>query len=182
MPSKVVIGIVGLPGSGKSTALSVIKNLAPIVVMGDIVRSEVRKTGDEINPTTLGEMSKKLRENFGDTIIAEKCVEVVNQIDENVIFIDGIRSMYEVNFFRTFWDFHIVAITCPDKLRHKRLLNRNRADDSLDLTMLEERDNREKGYGLEQVINSSDYEIVNDKDFESLEEKILKFTCKFLTS
>ena len=180
MTSKVVIGIVGLPGSGKSTALSVVKKLAPIVVMGDIVRSEVQKTGDEISPTSLGKMSKKLREKFGDTVIAEKCVEIINKMDEHVVFLDGIRSMFEVKYFRRFWDFALVAIKCPEKIRHERLLYRNRADDSLNKKVIEERDQREIGYGLGEVIDSSDYNINNDKDFGNLEDNILNIIQKLI--
>jgi len=181
MSTKIVIGIVGLPGSGKSTALSVIRQLAPIVVMGDVVRSEVRKIGSEINPTTLGKMSKKLREKYGDTVIAKKCVDIINRMNEKVIFLDGIRSMKEVNYFKLFWNFKLIAIISPDKIRHERLLYRNRADDSIDKKTIEERDQRELSFGLEEVITASDMKIYNNEDIKNLEYELLALTKKYFT-
>jgi len=41
---KVLIGFVGLPGSGKSTVLKAIEDLGIIVTMGDIIRNETLQT------------------------------------------------------------------------------------------------------------------------------------------
>ena len=66
-----VIGVTGLPGSGKSVVSRVAKKLdIPLVRMGDVIREEAKKR----NQTT-GEIAVELRKEYGDFIVAERCVE-----------------------------------------------------------------------------------------------------------
>jgi len=170
---KIVIGVVGLPGAGKSTALEVLKNIGKIVIMGDVVREEALKRNLPITGETLGKISRELREKYGPGIIAEKCIEYINKIDDNIIFIDGIRSMTEVRIFRKYWEFPIIAILCPDDLRYKRLLDRKREDDSISIGEIKLRDKRELEFGLKEVIDHSNYFINNNSDIETLKLNIL---------
>lgn len=172
MTIQIVIGIVGLPGSGKSTALEFVKDLAPIITMGDVIRDEVLRRGLEINTVTLGEISKQIREEEGDQIVAKKCIEKIKSTNEATVFVDGIRSMDEVNLFRKHWNFQIIAIICDEDVRYKRLSERGRSDDSLISNDIIERDKREVYFGLTEVIGSADYKVQNNSDIESLKKNI----------
>ncbi len=167
-----VIGIVGLPGSGKSTALEFVKEIAPIITMGDVVRDEVIRRGLEITPVTLGEISKQIRLESGNQIIAQKCIEEIKRINEATIFVDGIRSMDEVRLFREHWNFQIIAIICDEEVRHKRLSDRGRSDDSMNSNDILERDRREVNFGLTEVIGYADYKVQNNSDIKSLKKNI----------
>ncbi|MHA1340308.1 MAG: AAA family ATPase [Promethearchaeota archaeon] len=172
--NKIVIGFVGLPGSGKSTALEAVKNMGKIVTMGDVVREEAKRRNIPIFHDTLGKIARELREKYGPKVIAKKCVEFIEKTNESIIFIDGLRSMYEVETFRQKWKFPIIAIICPDELRYKRLIERKRDDDSLNLEQIKARDKRELEFGLKKVIDSADYIINNDSDIDSLKLKTLQ--------
>ena len=67
-----VIGFVGLPGSGKSEAAAVARELdIPVVTMGDVIRAECRERG--LDPATdHGTVAKALREENGPGAIAER--------------------------------------------------------------------------------------------------------------
>jgi len=182
MAKQTVIGLVGLPGAGKSTALSIIKKIAPVVIMGDIVRAEVIKSGAEINSKTLGDMSKIIRQLKGNTFLAEKCVDKIKTMKDGLIFIDGIRSMQEVKYFRKYWDLPIIAIICSDEIRHKRLLERGRKDDSLDIEKILGRDKREIGFGVDKVIIEAEFKIENDRDVHHLKKELMKIIRNFLTT
>lgn len=178
---KIVIGFVGLPGSGKSTALEGITQFGPIVTMGDIVRNEVKSRGQEINSITLGNMAKELRDKFGPDIIAKKCIDLIKSKEDPIIFVDGIRSMHEVELFRQHWEFPIIAIICEDSTRHARLIERGRSDDSMNQELIKERDIREMGFGVGHVIESAEYRVENKFDKEDLKQQVNKIIQKIIS-
>ncbi|OEC84872.1 MULTISPECIES: nucleoside monophosphate kinase [Methanobacterium] len=161
-----VIGVTGLPGSGKSIVARVAKNMdVNIIRMGDVIRDEAIKRNAEI-----GETAVKLREEYGDYVVAERCVELIKEHsnDENAecelkFIIEGIRSPYEVKIFKkNFKTFKIIAIHSSPKTRFSRLKRRKREDDSSNVAEFKKRDNRELKFGIGNVIATSDYMIVNE--------------------
>jgi len=157
-----VLGFCGLPGSGKSTIIETIEDLGKIITMGDVIRNEAKKRNVPLIDENLGKIAKELREIGGPNIVAEKCVEWINTLKSKLIFIDGLRSMDEVNIFKKYWKFPVIAIVVDDDLRFKRLTERGRSDDPKDIKQLKERDNREIGFGLKEVIANSNYQFKND--------------------
>ncbi|MFX1276146.1 MAG: AAA family ATPase [Promethearchaeota archaeon] len=175
-----VIGFCGLPGSGKSTALEAIKDLGKTITMGDVVRNEAEKRGLEITSHNLGEIAKGLREKGGQEIIARKCVEYIRSTNFQVVFIDGLRSIFEVQTFKEFWKFPVVAIDTPDDLRYKFLFNRGRNDDPKDKRELKERDDRESKFGIKKVIENAEYMIKNYSTIEDLQIKTREIVLKII--
>jgi len=166
-----VIGFCGLPGSGKSTAINAIKDLGTVITMGDVIRKEAQERNIELSDENLGKIAKQLREEEGDEIIAEKSVRYVKMQNTDVIFIDGIRSIPEVKVFRKYWKFPLIAIISSDDLRFKRISERSRSDDSKTLSQIKERDKREIGFGLKEVILEANYKLENNSTIASLEQK-----------
>ena len=80
-----VIGFCGLPGSGKSTAIEVIKDLGMVITMGDVIRSEAKKRNVEPSSENLGRIAEELRKLKGPQIIAEKCVELIKSQKSEII-------------------------------------------------------------------------------------------------
>ena len=127
-----VMGISGMPGSGKSLVSDIaIEKGAKIVSMGDIIREEARKINESTKVT-----ARKLREEQGDYIVAELTIAKVKKLLQNndcpLIIIEGIRSLYEVNLFKdNFEDFFILSIFANPTLRFDRLKQRKRSDDQI---------------------------------------------------
>lgn len=175
-----VLAICGFPGSGKSTAIDTIRNLGSLIIMGDIIRNEAKKRKLEPTSENLGKIAKELRLKYGPNIIAEKCVDLINKQHNNIIFIDGLRSMAEVKVFRKHWKFPIIAIVLEEKRRFKRLFERARSDDPKSIDDLKDRDKREIEFGLEEVLNNADYTIKNDSTKEDLKERIRKLVLDLI--
>ena len=170
--SKTLIAIVGLPASGKSTAIESVTEFGPIVIMGDVVRDETEARTMAPTPKNIGRVAQSLRKEFGLGIIAQRCVEKINSINGSVIFIDGIRSEEEVILFRKNNSLYVIAITCPNPVRFNRIKSRGRSDDTIDMDLIRQRDQRELQWGLSNVIEHADYTIGNDSDKASLQKKI----------
>ena len=178
-----IIGFCGLPGAGKTTAIDAIKDLGKIITMGDVIRAELTKRDIELSDENLGFIAKELRNQGGDKIIAEKCLELIDKCCQSeIIFIDGIRSKAEVDVFRNRASFPVIAIETSQHLRHERIVNRARRDDSNEVSYIKERDSREIGFGLNEVIKDADYHIYNDGNVEELKNRTRKVVLEILKS
>ncbi len=177
-----VLAICGLPGSGKTTAIEAIEDLGIIVTMGDVVRDEVKERNLEPSGNNIGKIALELREKCGPAIIAEKCVELIKKKNEEIIFVDGVRSLSEVSIFRKYWKFPIIAIVVDEEKRFKHLFERNRSDDPKSLEDLKERDRREIEFGLDKVLQNADYKIKNNSSIEDLKKKTRKTVLEIINN
>ena len=178
-----VIGVSGLPGSGKTLISTKAKEKGAIVVkMGDMVREEAKKRNEDTRVTSIA-----LRKEHGKYAVAnltinkvKSLIEEEDDLDNKLIVIEGIRSPYEVNLFKeNFNEFKIITIFAPPSIRFERLKKRNRADDSQEFEDFRKRDQDELGFGIGDVIAESDEMIINDSSLESYESQIDEFLGKY---
>jgi dephospho-CoA kinase len=173
-----VIGTVGLPGSGKSEAASVAEELGiPVVTMGDVIRQECRDRG--LDPAEHhGEIAGALREENGPDAIARRSLPIIEAEleDEDTVLVDGIRAGVEVERFEeAFGDaFTLVSIEAPFEVRAERVQARDR-DNTEDGEGLRERDERERGFGMDEAIARADVSVENTTTLEAFHEKIRAF-------
>jgi dephospho-CoA kinase len=160
-----------MPGSGKSTAIKAVSDLGVVVTMGDVIREEAIRKKIELTDENLGKLAKNLRKEEGDEAIAEKCVDIIKNIQSEVIFVDGIRSPYELTIFRKHWKFPLILIDTKEEIRHIRILERMRDDDSKNIKDLKRRDDREIGFGLLDLIQKADYIVENNSTVKKLKKK-----------
>lgn len=169
----------GMPGSGKSIGATVAKELKiPVFVMGDVVRKEVTSQQLPLTPQSLGSVMLELREQFGDAVIAERCIDEIRKVSSSHIVIDGARSESEIRAFQEAFHFvTVVAVHASPHIRFKRLQKRGRADDAFTKEIFLERDARELDIGLGRIFVQADIMLVNEGNIEELTtcvRKILK--------
>jgi dephospho-CoA kinase len=161
-----VIGTVGLPGSGKGEFATVAREAGvPVVTMGDVIREACRDRG--LDPATHhGEVAKQLREEGGAGAIAERSLPLVEDAlaAHEVVVIDGLRSPAEVDRFAAAFgdEFILVSVEAPFELRRERIETRGRdADADEGGETLRERDERERGFGVDEVMARADVTVEN---------------------
>ena len=173
-----ILGTVGLPGSGKGEFAAVAREAdIPVVTMGDVIRQACRDRG--LDPAdNHGDVAKALREENGPAAIAEKSLPHVREhLDDgngdDTVVVDGLRSMVEVEAFTDEFgdDFAVVSIEAPFDLRAERLGERGRDDTDTDLEALRERDERELGFGMGDVMEHADYQIDNTGTLAEFRQK-----------
>ena len=143
------------------------------VVMGDVVREETRRRNLEPTPENVGAVMLKLREEEGPAVVAKRCISKIEGSRENVVVVDGVRSLEEVNEFkRHFPNFTLIALHASPHTRFRRLFRRRRSDDPSDRRTFEERDVRELGVGLGNVLALADYVVINEGTRDELRRKI----------
>jgi dephospho-CoA kinase len=169
-----LVGVVGMPGSGKGEFSRVAQSQGiPVVVMGDVVREEVLESGLPVTDRNLGEMAGRLRKERGMAAIAELSLPAIEKHDSPVVLVDGIRGDAEVELFRArFSEFYLIGVEAPFATRLARLSSRGREDDGMTEEELVLRDRREISWGLGRALAEADYLICNDGTVEAFGEKV----------
>ena len=182
MKDKVIVAVAGMPGSGKAAFRKNLTKLGyPVVVMGDVVREEAKIRKLEPTPENLGTLMLNLRAADGPSAVAKRCIPKLKKATEKLVGVDGIRSLQEVNEFKNhFPNFVLVAIHTSPKTRYQRLFRRRRSDDPHDWETFMERDQRELGVGMGDVIANADHMIVNEGTFTQLNTRIKKILKEIL--
>ena len=171
-----VIGTVGLPGSGKGEAAAVARERGvPVVTMGDVIREACRNRG--LDPAEHhGEVARALRAEDGPAAIAERSLPMIEAAldGSDAVLVDGLRSDVELDRFRdAFGDaFRLVSVEAPFETRADRLLDRARDDTDLDRESLREREERELGFGMGEVMDRADIVIENTDTLDAYREQI----------
>jgi len=189
-----IIGFVGLPGSGKGEASKIARELGlSVVVMGDVIRQEAARLGMEPTDQNLGRIGNALREKEGPEAIARKTLKMARKTGRDLVVVDGLRSGAEAEFFRSQADeFYLIEVQAAAEARLGRLEKRGRPDDpkacgevggngsgegqakSNSATALEERECREKGWGLARAMETADCRINNSGSLEDLRRKVVQ--------
>ncbi len=165
-----------MPGAGKSLFVKTAQEKGyAVIIMGDEIREEARRRGIEPTPENMGRIMLELREKEGAAAIAKRCLSKIEKAEQNMILIEGIRSLEEVETFKKFFkNFRLIAIHASPETRFKRLFHRERSDDPKNLEVFNERDMRELDVGIGKAISLADYMVINEGTIRETEEKIRK--------
>jgi len=163
-----------MPGSGKGVFRKTVQRMGcPVVIMGDVVREEVKRRNLKPTPENLGKTMLNLRELEGPAAIAKRCIPKLKKATGRIVVIDGVRSLAEVEIFKKhFPNFVLVAIYASPETRYQRLFRRKRSDDPTNWETFMERDLRELGVGMGTVIAAADHTIVNEGTLAQLKTEI----------
>jgi dephospho-CoA kinase len=176
---KLVIGVVGMPGSGKGVLGDVARELGfSVVIMGDTVREEVAKRELEPTPENVGRIMLQIRREKGPAIVAERCITRIKSAESQGIVVEGIRSLAEVEVFRReFPKFKLLSIHSSPETRFQRIFNRRRSDDPSNWQVFTDRDLRELKVGIGSAAAMADYVILNEgslRQFKMRVKRLLK--------
>jgi predicted RNA binding protein with dsRBD fold (UPF0201 family)/dephospho-CoA kinase len=172
-----VIAFVGMPGAGKTEASNVAVEMGiPVVIMGDVLREEVKDRGLEPTDQNIGGVANELRKEEGMAAIAKRCIPKIEALEGKsaVVVVDGVRGIAEVEEFKKAFNdnFTLVKIDAPFELRLERLGRRGRSDDMANADWLRKRDERELSWGMGEAIKAADAEVTNLDPIEKFKDEI----------
>jgi len=171
--TKTIIAFVGMPGAGKSEAVSYLEQQGfARVYFGGTVLEEVKKQGLEVNFENEKQVREEIRQKHGMAAMAILNLENIKKAGDKVV-IDGIYSWDEYKVLAGEFgdDLIAVAITAPRKFRYQRLANR--PERPLTKEQVQARDYAEiENIAKGGPIAIADYTIVNDDSLEDLHKSI----------
>ncbi len=175
-PTK-IIALVGLTGSGKSTAVEYLtKKGYPKVYFGGVIYDAMREAGIEITPESQATFREEIREREGNDFVVKRIISQIERLvdaGQHRIIADGIYSWSEYKALKHAFpgQLSVIAVLAPRHIRHHRLANR--PERPFTETEATDRDYREIEY-LEKggPIAMADYFIINDDNLEEFDESI----------
>lgn len=181
---RLMICITGMPGAGKSTVATLLRNYGfSVITMGDAVREEAKLHNLEMTDANLGNLMLELRKDLGPAAIAYLILKKIHR-DSNFkgdIVIDGLRCIDEVKVLKTMGCVKLLAIHASAETRYNHIKQRGRADVPLNNSDFIIRDKRELDVGISEVIALSD-EVVSNNNLTKaeLQNKVLAIVRKWL--
>lgn len=171
---RLIVGLVGMPGSGKSLIVEVAQKRGyAVVTMGDVIREETLKSGLELNPVNVGKVMLDLRKMNGEGVVAQKCIPKIELQKNKKVLVDGLRSLHEADVFRNhFQQFNLIAVHASPETRFIRLLRRGRSDDPKNWETFHDRDQRELSVGLGNAVAMSENLVVNEGTPAETQEEV----------
>ncbi len=186
MRKRLVIGLIGLPGSGKTTIANYLsqKDFFSVKLSG-FLEEEAKKKFGVVNRQNLQDVGNEFRKKYGPSVLAQWAYE--KSKDKEKVVIDGIRNLAEIKFLSKQNNFFLLGIKAEPKIRYQRLLKiKSKAvPEWKEFLRLDARDNgrgqTKAGLQVNKCLEQADLVIVHNsqdpkKLYEKIEELLLKLS------
>ena len=179
-----IAAVVGMCGSGKSTACDVLKELNWIYIrFGQITIDRLVKEGKNITPENEKAVRENLRKKYGMGAYATLSVPAIEKaLTCGNVVIDGLYSWSEYKILKERFSGELVVlhIYSPPGLRYKRLADRHhrKEDKQHRMRKLNAEEAKKRDYAeIENIekggpIAMADYVVVNDNVIDYLKKQV----------
>lgn len=176
-PYAKIIALVGLAGSGKSSAVEYLTEKGfPKIYFGGVIYKAMDEAGIEKTWDNQQQFREEIRRREGKDFVIKRVIKNIHDLinaGQNKIVLDGLYTWSEYKFLKHEFPGQVVviAIVTPKYLRYQRMakrIERPMQPHEVDQRDWSEIENLEKG----GPIAIADYFIINDGGLEQLHQKI----------
>ena len=176
-PYAKIIALVGLAGSGKSSAVEYLTEKGfPKIYFGGVIYKAMDEAGIEKTWDNQQKFREEIRRREGKDFVIKRVIKNIHDLinaGQNKIVLDGLYTWSEYKFLKHEFPGQVVviAIVTPKYLRYQRMakrIERPMQPHEVDQRDWSEIENLEKG----GPIAIADYFIINDGSIEQLHQKI----------
>jgi len=184
MEDKVVIGIIGPIGSGKSTASEYIcsRYNAKRHVFSDILGDILDRLYLPRKRENLQELGIALRKAFGENILANVMEEDIKKSGSRVILLDGIRYESEAMMVKKFKKGNILFIDADEKTRFERAMKRGEKDEKQSYEEFLKVQKKATEAHIQEMKKLADFVLENSSTQEELYKRIDEIMKSLLKS
>lgn len=172
-----IIALVGLAGSGKSSAVEYLTEKGfPKIYFGGVIYKAMDEAGIEKTWDNQQQFREEIRRREGKDFVIKRVIKNIHDLinaGQNKIVLDGLYTWSEYKFLKHEFPGQVVviAIVTPKYLRYQRMakrIERPMQPHEVDQRDWSEIENLEKG----GPIAIADYFIINDGSLEQLHQRI----------
>ena len=176
-PHAKIIALVGLAGSGKSSAVEYLTEKGfPKIYFGGVIYKAMDEAGIEKTWDNQQKFREEIRRREGKDFVIKRVIKNIHDLinaGQNKIVLDGLYTWSEYKLLKHEFPGQVVviAIVTPKYLRYQRMakrIERPMQPHEVDQRDWSEIENLEKG----GPIAIADYFIINDGSLEQLHQKI----------
>ena len=176
-PYAKIIALVGLAGSGKSSAVEYLTEKGfPKIYFGGVIYEAMDEAGIEKTWDNQQQFREEIRRREGKDFVIKRVIKNIHDLvnaGQNKIVLDGLYTWSEYKLLKHEFPGQVVviAIVTPKYLRYQRMakrIERPMQPHEVDQRDWSEIENLEKG----GPIAIADYFIINDGSLEQLHQKI----------
>lgn len=182
-----IIGLVGLPGAGKTTVTEFLEKHGFVrVILSDIIRDELKKRGvTDITRELLQDVGNEMRRMYGSDVLAKRAIKQLRSMGGDKFVIDGIRNVSEIAYLKKQNHLLLIGIQAAARVRFMRLKRRklNPLTNSYQEFLLQARRENKLGAnttGLRVIdcLKQCQTILVNSKTVPMLEKQLHAFLVK----
>ncbi len=121
-----IIGLVGLPGAGKTTVTEFLEKHGFVrVILSDIIRDELKQKGIvEPSREILQNTGNEMRRMYGSDVLAKRAIKQLRSMGGDKFVIDGIRNVSEITYLKKQNHLLLIGIQAVARVRFMRLKTR----------------------------------------------------------
>lgn len=171
----IVIGIVGLIGSGKDTVAKYIEEKYGYypISYSELVHEKVKEEGLEPTRENLQMISKKYRENYGMDYFARLAVDKAIKSKKEKIILKELRRVEDVEYPKKFFkEFYVIEVFANKRTRFHRLKKRGGIKDPKNWKDFIEQEKNEEKLGFHGALKYANFRINNNGSIESLYRQV----------
>lgn len=174
---KVLIGVTGKIGSGKSTFIREFMRLVPDsekVATGDVLRETLSLWRLPQTRERLLQLSTILREHLGPDVIVEAVRKRIEESNHKYILVDGVRGKRVLSLLREYDNSILVAVLLNDEKRYGRISMRGEKEDEHTMTKSSFQQLDEPGFQreLESIMEEADVVVDNEGSLKELQTAV----------
>lgn len=162
MATPLIIGLVGMPGCGKSTVADffVKKHKATKIHLGDFIWQWLARQGIQPTEQSGNMASLYMWVEYGDIPLVKWTEEQIRKSKAKIIILDSLRTVEEARYFQLKYkdNFHVVAVLTAPAIRLKRSQSRARFG-PLSKLEFRVRDREELRLGVGDLIASANHYV-----------------------
>lgn len=172
---KVIIGLSGEMGAGKGTVAHYLVDQygCSAFRMSDMLRDVLKRLHLEISRENMANMSKVIRENFGQDILSRVIANDALESGRSAV-VDGIRRESDIAHLQKMPNFFLVYIEVSLQLRYERLVARaeNIGDSTKTFEQFTKEQLSEADRQVSQLKNKAQYILENNGDIQQLYKEV----------
>jgi len=178
---KIIIGLVGEVGSGKDTVGKYLEDSygAEQVRFADPIKDTLSLYFDKLSRADQQWLFLAFQERFGDDILSRAIRKKIEDSENQIIVVNGLRMPPDLKFIRSFENNKILYVTASTKTRWERASKRDeKSDDSTTFENFEKIDLKPTEINVPKIGAEADFTVDNENDLEHLLTETDKFMDK----